>query len=129
MLRRALAAEERAALEQRAAELRAALVPIADDQHDAVARAVSAMLGGFSQMLRKNDAEAVAITNGYLTVMRERPAWAIVATCLKVRAGSAGTSLDFPPPEPRLNWLVGETLAPYRARLAAIERLLAAKIA
>ncbi len=131
LLRRELTAAERATVEQRVARLRAALATFQDADQDMVAARISKMLGGFSQMQRRNAAEAVAITNGYLEVLREsgRPAWAIIAACAKVRSGTAGISTEFPPSEATLNHLVSEELIPLRVRLNVAERLLAAKVA
>lgn len=127
VLRRELIGDERSALERRADHLRASLAPFGPNSKKTVGRAISEMLRGFPQMQRRSPGEALDIIGGYLATLRERPAWAIVDACQMVRAGKDTSSVDFPPSEARLNQIVGEILAPYRARLLAAERLLGAK--
>lgn len=127
VLRRALADDERTALEARAADLRAGLEPCGEGARARIGGAVSRMFNGYPNMQRRTDAEAVAILDGYFTTLRERPAWAVVEACQIVREGRFPEFRSFAPSEAALNRLVTELTAPYRAQLQATERLLAAK--
>jgi hypothetical protein len=127
VLRRRLTEAERAALDARASELRGALAPFRPEDQRKLGAAIARMLNGFSQMQRHDAAAAAQTTSAYLSTLRARPAWAIVEACERVRRGAAGSNPDFPPSEPRLNQIVSELIAPYRARLRKIEPLLAAR--
>lgn len=127
VLRRDLRAEERGALDARAAILRAQLAPFGRVDRKAIVLALSDMLRGFPQMQRRSPAEALGILDGYFATLSERPAWAIIEACGRVRAGKVAGCVDFAPSEGRLNAIVGEVTAPYRARLQAAERILGAK--
>lgn len=84
-LRRALTAEERAALEARRDELAPAVVPHASRDVDRVALALTDMFGGFPSMRQRDDASVVARLDGARRVMEEFPAWAIEKACATIQ--------------------------------------------
>lgn len=127
VLRRPLADDERVALEQRAADLRASLAPCGEGARARVGGAISRMFNGYPNMQRRTDAEAVAILDGYFSTLRERPAWAIIEACQIVREGRFPEFRSFAPSEAALNRLVADVTAPYRAQLQAIDNILVAK--
>lgn len=128
LLRRELRGDERAALEQRAAHLRLALQACADDEHVDAAAAVSGMLAGFGSIGRYDGNTAKVITAAYVETVKERPLWAIERMCMDIRRGRAGLKPNYCPNEPELNVLIGHKIAPYRARLMAVEALLCARV-
>ena len=128
-LRRALTEAERHSLEFRASGLRNALAPYEDRHKDTLAAAIAGMLAGFPAMARHDDETAVALTWGYLCILRDRPPWAIARACEMVRAGRAGLNPSFCPSEPEFNLLVGRVTAEYAERLRKTEAMLRAKVA
>lgn len=83
-LRRALTAEERAALEARRDELAPAVAPHADRDADRVALALTDMFGGFPSM-RRDDAGVVARLDGARRMLPGFPAWAIEKACAAIQ--------------------------------------------
>jgi hypothetical protein len=127
VLRRRLTDEEKSALEQRASHLRNALAPWPESSRDKLLEETSGMLGAFPWMQRLDEEAAMSMAAAYLWTARERPHWAIIKACEMVRAGTAGFNPSYCPSEPEFNLMIGRLIAGYVNRLAATERLLAAK--
>jgi hypothetical protein len=127
VLRRRLTDAEKSALEQRASELRDALAPWPESSRDKLLEEISGMLGAFPSMQRLDEETAMCMAAAYLWTVRGRPHWAISKGCGMVRAGAAGFNPSYCPSEPEFNKMIGRLIADYVNRLAATERLLAAK--
>lgn len=125
---RELTTDERAALELRVSSLKDSLEPYAPHDRTACAAAISGMIGGFSVMHRHSGEVAAAITAAYLWTVRERPRWAIEQACSDIRGGKASLAPNYCPNEPEFNVVIGNVLAPYKAKLAAASDLLKAAV-
>lgn len=115
-LRRALTADERAALEGRRDELAPALEPFADRDVNRVALAVTDMFDGFPQM-RSSEEGAVARVDRVRHLLAGYPAWAIEKACRMIQ--QRGTWRDgkfdrrWPPSDAELVLEVKEQLRLY----------------
>lgn len=128
VLRRTLREEERTALERRRRDLLMALAAPADGRHgNRCAGALAAMLASFPAMSRHDRKTATAMVAGYLSIVADRPPWAIVEACRRVRSDDAGISRDFCPSEAALCAVVREIVAPYELQLHKTKVLLEAK--
>lgn len=83
-LRRALTAQERGMLEARAAQIEPVLAPYRPEETDDVALALSDMLGGMKGE-RQSAADVVAKIDSLRRLLQPFPAWAIAATCRRIR--------------------------------------------
>ncbi len=84
-LRRPLTAEERSALERRAAELAPAVAPWRPSEADFVELALSDMFGGFTSM-RQTGEDLDGRLDSTKRVLAPFPAWAIVKACAGIQA-------------------------------------------
>lgn len=128
VLKRALTAGERGALERRASDLRGAVAAWPEARRDALLAAISGMLGAFAPMARYDAQTARLIASGYLWTARAQPAWAVVRACDLIRAGKAGLNREFAPSEASFLSVVEAEVEPYRMRLRTAEAVLAASV-
>lgn len=128
---RALSASEEAALENRAAELRAGLVAMQREQRDDARAALHGMLGGF-RSLRQAGEDAETAVEVLLAVLREFPAWAIEDACLRIaqRRADCDPPLDprWAPSDGQIYEIVDRIVKHYRTTLTATQALLAAPV-
>jgi hypothetical protein len=128
VLRGPLPDADKTSLELRATELRNALMPWPETSRDVLVDDISRMLGAFTANQKYDADTALMMAMSYLWTVRQRPHWAISKGCRMVRAGTAGLNPSYCPSEPEFNQLIGGLVADYERRLAATERLLAAKV-
>jgi hypothetical protein len=128
VLRRPFSGDENSALQQRRSELLNTLTPWPETRRDPLLAKISGMLGGFPTNQRHDPETALVIAAGYLWVVRERPAWAIIRACHDIREGQAGFNREFPPSEAQFNWYIGRLVEQYEQMLRQTELLLSAKI-
>jgi hypothetical protein len=128
VLRRPFNASERAALERRVWELGCAVAPFEDSNREVLLQAITGMLGAFPMMQRFDQSTALGIVAGYLWTARERPHWAIVKACERVRSGNAGLNASYCPSEPEFNNLISRLVEPYVNALRRAENLMMKKI-
>lgn len=128
-LRRALATEERSALQARQDALRRALAAWRGEDRPALADAIDGMLGAFGANRRVDFKTAAAMTAGYLEAVAGLPPWAVIAAAMDVRRGTAGLNPGYCPNEPEFVQLVRDRLAPYQRALANVAAILAASSA
>jgi hypothetical protein len=128
LLRRRLTDVEKSALEQRASELRNALVPWPESSRDMLLEELSGMLGAWPSMQRLDEETAMCMAAAYLWTVRERPHWAIIKACEMVRAGTAGLNPVYCPSEPEFNIIIGRRVAPYADALRRTQALIDAKV-
>lgn len=115
-LRRALSAEERAAVERRRDELAPVVAPYAERDVDRVALALADMFGGFSSMRQTGD-EVVARIDGARRVLSPYPAWAIEKACAAIQSRGVFREGKFdrrwPPSDAEVGEVVREELRLY----------------
>jgi hypothetical protein len=128
VLIRGLREDERAVLQRRRRDLLMALAAPADGRHgDRCAAAVAAMLAGFPAMSRHDIKAATAMVAGYLSIVGDRPPWAIIEACSKVRCGEAGIDRNFCPSEAAFCTVVRSIATPYELQLRKTKALLDAQ--
>ena len=126
-LRRAMRPDERAAVEVRCAALEIALQPHGDEDRADIEAAIAAMFSGFRSMRQAGeDAEAaIAITRA---VLRDFPAWAIVAGCLKIARHETKCDPRFAPNDAELVDVVRALVKSYREAFEAASLLIGATV-
>jgi hypothetical protein len=127
-IRRALTDAERAALERRARDLRRALVPWSNADRRQLEGELALMLGGHTSMQKLDDVAAKGLVAQYLQLTRDRPFWAVVQVCRKIRPGDAGIPTKYCPNEAEFNSLLRRLVSPYERQLLQAQRLLDAKV-
>jgi hypothetical protein len=125
VLQRDLTANERGALVRRQRDLMVALAA-SGRRDDRCAAAVTMMLSGFPAMNRYDDETSVALTNCYLDVVREKPPWAIIEACRRVRSNHAGLNPAFCPSEPEFSFVVQRLVEPYQRMLRKVDDIIGA---
>lgn len=132
-LRRALTADERAAIEGRKAALTDALSPYSNDERDAVEAEVAAMFSGFRSM-RAQDDNMIATIEVTCAVLREFPLWAIAKGCKMIATRKAvidGRRLDerYAPNDAEVHAVVEGEVKTYRRALNEASAILDAPVA
>jgi hypothetical protein len=127
-IRRPLTDAERGALERRAGDLRRALVPWSNADRRQLEGELALMLGGYTSMQRLDDVAAQGLVAQYLQLTRDRPFWAVVQVCRKIRTGDAGIPTQYCPNEAEFNTLLRRLVQPYERQLLQARRLLDAKV-
>jgi hypothetical protein len=127
-IRRPLMDAERAALERRANDLRRALVPWSNADRRQIEGELALMLGGFTTMQRLDELAAKGLVAQYLQLTRDRPFWAVVRVCRKIRIGEAGLPTQYCPNEAEFNSVLRRVVSPYERQLLQAQRLLDAKV-
>ena len=119
-IRRLMRPDERAAVEARSAALELALRPFEPEQIADIEASIGAMFAGFRSMRQQGEAAAdvVTITRA---VLREFPAWAITAACLKIARHETRCDPRFAPNDAEIVDVVAGLIKQYReARDAAV---------
>lgn len=129
-IRRELRADERRALEVRAAALADAMLPY--DRSDKRARAkaeayLAAMFAGFRSSRQQDDA-AEAMVDVTAAVLRGFPLWVITRVCLSASRGEDGFNPRFAPNDSELYAAAQRLMLPYRKAMATTQALLSAPV-
>lgn len=127
-IRRPLTDAERAALERRASDLHRALVPWSNADRRQLEGELALMLGGFATMQRLDEIAAKGLVAQYLQLTRDRPFWAVVQVCRKIRIGDAGLPTQYCPNEAEFNSVLRRVVSPYERQLLQARRVLEAKV-
>jgi hypothetical protein len=126
-LRRDLRPDERGTLEARAAALELALEPFKPAERSGLKAGVAAMFGGFRSMRQQGD-DIDAVVTVTLAVLREFPAWAVRAACLKIARRETRCDPRFAPNDAEIADVVGGLVKPYKEALDGAQAVLAAEV-
>lgn len=127
---------ERSRINERSLDIRSLLSPATGSvaAMDRMAAAIGKMLGGWVNL---KTASPAAVISGYTDLLKELPAWAVIATCEEFERGQAfeiidgkerKLSPDFAPSAPRIYSLAREKLTPLYAEGRLCARLLSATL-
>jgi hypothetical protein len=131
VIRRELTADERAALERRAAELVPAVEPFLPAEGDRVVVALASMFGGYPS-LRMTDEDAVGRLDSAKRMLEPYPAWAIETACQAIQENGVyrGGKYDrqWSPSDPEIIAAVREKVRFFKKQHDNVTGLLTAKV-
>lgn len=130
--RRALAADERRALEARRDELLPAVEPHGSRDVDRVAAAIAGMYGGFPSMRQQGDDAVVSRLDAARRALAPFPAWAIESACSAIQRNGVWRDgkLDrrWPPSDAEIAQQVRQELRLYSDTLRRVVEVLEAQV-
>ncbi len=118
-------ADERGLVTARSAALELTLQSFDDESRNGLKASIGAMLGGFRSM-RQQGEDVDAVVTITLAVLRDFPAWAITAACLKIARHETRNDPRFAPNDSEIAEAVRAIVRPYREAYDATVALLGA---
>jgi hypothetical protein len=124
-LRRAMTAEERRAVEQRAADLEGALAPWSEGARPYLQECLGVMFAGFRSR-RDGEADAEISVDITLSALRSFPAWAIARASSDIQQGKTKLDKKYAPHDVEIVGVCNTIVASHRRHLLAARDLLKA---